>query len=124
MGTAVEILALEEQRRQAMLAADTAGLAALLAPDLRYVHSSGGVETRASLLGQLREGRLRYRRLALEHLAVSRVADAATVSGEMRAEVQRGDALRQVQSCYLAVWLRRGMVWQLVAFQATALPVH
>lgn len=122
MGDADEILALEERRRAAMLAGDAQALGELLAPELRYVHSTGGVETRDSLLAQLAAGRIVYRGLAFEALAVTRTADAAIVSGEMRARVQRGDVLRDIATCYLAVWLRREGAWQLAACQGTTLP--
>ena len=120
---AADILALEAQRRAAMLAADAAALGALLAPDLRYVHSTGGVDTRETLLAKLAGGQVAYRQLAFEGLAVTRTAEAAIVSGEMRAQVQRGDGeLRDIASRYLAVWLRRQGAWQLAAFQGTAVP--
>lgn len=124
MSDTTDILALEERRRGAMLASDADALGALLAPDLRYVHSTGGVESQGSLLAKLATGQIAYRQLAFEHLAVTRTADAAIVSGEMRAQVQRGEELRDIATCYLAVWLKRGNAWQLAAFQGTALPAR
>jgi len=121
MSDADQILALEERRRCAMLASDGEALGALLAPDLRYVHSTGGIETRASLLAKLAVRQVAYRDLAFDHLAVTRTPDAALVSGEMRARVQLGEAMRDIATRYLAVWLRRDGAWQLAAFQGTAL---
>ncbi|WP_399685746.1 nuclear transport factor 2 family protein [Xenophilus sp.] len=123
MGEAAEILALEERRRAAMLADDVETLRTLLAPDLRYVHSTGGVESQGSLLKLLASGQTVYRQLAFA-LAVTRTADAAIVSGEMRALVQRVDVQREIATCYLAVWLRRAGAWQLAAFQGTSLPAR
>ena len=120
MRDAAEILALEERRRCAMLAADGKALGALLAPDLRYVHSTGGAETRDSLLSKLAQRQIAYRQLVFEDLAVTRIPDAAIVAGEMRAQVQQGEVLREIATCYLAVWLQRGGAWQLAAFQGTA----
>lgn len=124
MGETAEILALEERRRAAMLADDVEALRTLLAPDLRYVHSTGGVESQGSLLKLLASGQTVYRQLAFDALAVTRTADAAIVSGEMRALVQRGDVQREIATCYLAVWLRRAGAWQLAAFQGTSLPAR
>jgi len=123
VGEAAEILALEERRRAAMLADDVETLRTLLAPDLRYVHSTGGVESQGSLLKLLASGQTVYRQLAFA-LAVTRTADAAIVSGEMRALVQRVDVQREIATCYLAVWLRRAGAWQLAAFQGTSLPAR
>lgn len=122
MSDTTDILALEERRRSAMLASDAQALGELLAPDLRYVHSTGGVDSRDGLLAMLAEGRITYRHLTFEHQTVTRTEDAAIVSGEMRAQVQLGEATREVASRYLAVWLRRGGAWQLAAFQGTCLP--
>lgn len=122
MSDAAAILALEERRRIGMLACDARALGELVAPDLRYVHSTGGVETRESLLAKLAGGQMVYRQLAFEPLSVQQTPDAAIVAGEMRAQVQRGDALRDIASCYVAVWLRRDAAWRLAAFQGTALP--
>lgn len=115
------ILALEEQRRSAMLAGDLGALESLLAPDLRYTHSTGTSDTRASLLAKLAGGQIAYRQLAFTQLAVQCTADAGTVAGEMHAEVVRDGLPRSVAACYLAVWLRRAGAWQLAAFQGTAL---
>lgn len=117
-----ELLALEARRRDAMRAADVPALRALLAPDLRYVHSTGTVDSRDSLLAKLAGGGLTYRRLDLAPLAVTRCGDAALIAGEMRAELLRDGQLRQVASSYLAVWRRQGPDWQLTACQGTALP--
>ena len=124
MECTAEILALEERRCCAMLAADCVALGALLAPDLRYVHSTGGIETRESLLAKLAAGQTVYRQLAFENLATILTKDCAIVSGEMRAQVQRGEELRAIASCYLAVWVWREAAWQLAAFQGTTLPVR
>ena len=122
MDDTLSILALEERRRSAMLASDAQALGALLALDLRYVHSTGGVDSRDSLLARLAEGQITYRSLAFESLTVTQTEETALVSGEMRAQVRLGEALRDIATCYLAVWLRRGGVWQLAAFQGTCLP--
>lgn len=116
------LLALEERRRTAMLAGDIAALQALLAPDLRYTHSTGASDTQRSLLAKLAGGQIAYRQLAFTQLAVQCTADAGTVAGEMHAEVLRDGLPRSVAACYLAVWLQRAGAWQLAAFQGTALP--
>lgn len=117
-----DLRALEARRRDTMLAGDVKALGALLAPDLRYVHSTGTVDSRDSLLHKLATGAIAYRQLELAPLAVSCCGHAVIVAGEMRAEVLRGGELRQVASSYLAVWRRQGMDWELAACQGTASP--
>ena len=124
MNDAAHIVALEQRRRDAMFASDAAALRELLAPDLRYVHSTGAVDSRESLLAKLVAGQVAYRQLAFDQLEVGGEGDAAIVSGEMRAQVLRGTEVRDVAACYLAVWLRCGGRWALAAFQGTSLPAH
>ncbi|KQP49225.1 nuclear transport factor 2 family protein [Pseudorhodoferax sp. Leaf274] len=118
---AAPLLALEERRRAALLAGDTGALQALLAPDLRYTHSTGAIDGRDSLLAKLAGGQIVYRQLAFTQLAVQCMADAGTVAGEMHAEVLRDGVARSIAARYLAVWLRRAGAWQLAAFQGTPL---
>ena len=122
MSGADEILSLEERRRIAMLASDVETLGQLLAPELRYVHSSGSVDTRESLLAKLAARQGAYLHITLDQLTVTRTSEAAIVGGEMRARVQLGEELREIATRYLAVWLQRDGAWQLAAFQGTSLP--
>lgn len=115
---------LEEQRRRAMLAGEEQALLALLAPDLRYVHSTGVAESRDSLIAKLISGQIAYQHLCFDKLTVNPVQDGGVVSGEMRTQVRRAGELRDIATCYLALWLRREGVWQLAAFQGTPLPAH
>ncbi len=124
MDEVAQILLLEEERRAAMLAGEEHALRRLLAPDLRYVHSTGNADSRESLIARLAAGQLAYQRLCFDRLAVTHMPNCALVSGELRAWVRRGGELRDIATCYLAVWLRREGAWQLAAFQGTSLPAH
>lgn len=117
-----DVLALEARRRDAMRDGNATALATLLAPALRYVHSTGVVDTRDSLLGKLARGEIAYARLGLAPHLLAHTPDTAVVAGEMQAEVLRGGQRREIAARYLAVWLRDGGAWQLVACQGTALP--
>ncbi len=116
-----ELHALEARRRDAMLAGDVRALGELLAPELRYVHSTGTVDSRDSLLHRLATGAIVYRALELAPLTQTQCGDALIVAGEMRAQVLRGGELRKVFSSYLAVWRCQDRRWQLAACQGTAL---
>lgn len=50
----------DDTRVAATLAADPAKLSPLLSDDLRYAHSTGGIDTKASLVESLTTGRLKY----------------------------------------------------------------
>lgn len=122
MGADADLSALEQQRCCAMLAGDVQALHALLAPDLRYVHSTGVVDSRDSLLARLGARQIAYRTLAFLPLRSTPGAHLGCVMGEMRATVMRGSEARQIAASYLAVWQLRDGQWQLAAYQGTALP--
>lgn len=118
--TFAEALALEEERRLAMLSGDTDALARLLAPELRYVHSTGVSDTRESLLQKVRQRAITYLALSFDDMNATVTEDTVLIGARMRAEVQRLDELRRIEATYLAVWLRRAGKWQLSAYQGTA----
>ena len=117
------LLAAEEARRLAMLAADTAVLDTLLSDALVYTHSTGVTDSKAGYLQSLAGGALRYESLEFVAPQVRLVGTAGLVSAVMRATLRKGDVRRDIASAYLAVWEHTASGWVLQAVQATALPV-
>jgi hypothetical protein len=124
MAAALELslLAAEEARRLAMLAADTAALDALLSDALAYTHSTGVTDGKAGYLQLLASGALRYEALEFAAPQARLLGTAGLVSAVMRATILKGDVRREVASSYLAVWEHTASGWVLQAVQATALP--
>ncbi|HEV2634877.1 MAG TPA: nuclear transport factor 2 family protein [Actinocrinis sp.] len=98
------VLAAEAARLAAMTAADTSALAELLAPQCRYVHSTGASDDRDSYLAKLADGSLRY--LTVEALDVQPVNLGSTVLvlHRMRAEALVDGTPRSLHSQIVAVW--------------------
>ena len=119
-----EILALEEARRNAMLQSDVATLDRLVSDMMIYTHSSGGKDTKASWLGKLTAGSLRYENLIFSDLSVIVVNDTALLTGRMNATAVHSGKPSIVDSLYLAVWVRQPTGWQLVAAQGTPAPAR
>jgi hypothetical protein len=117
------LLAAEEARRQAMLAADVGVLGALLSNTLAYTHSTGVTDSKLSYLQLLAGGALRYETLEFVAPQARLLGTVGLVSAVMRATVRKGDIRRDIASSYLAVWEHTAMGWVLQAVQATALPV-
>jgi ketosteroid isomerase-like protein len=122
MADANEILALEERRYAAMVAADMGALDALVHEDLVYTHSSGVVDGKASWLESMRSGRTRYKNVKRADEKVRVHGDAALVTGRATLEVEIGGQPRTLQLRYLNVWLRSGGGWKFAAWQSGALP--
>jgi len=117
------VLALEERRRQALLAGDLHVLQDLLADSLIYVHSTGICDSKDSYLGKLSGGSLKYLELNFSNVQAQVFEQAAAVSGRMAAVVSKDGQQKNVASLFMTVWAcgADGM-WQLHAHQGTPLP--
>lgn len=115
------IAGLEDERYRAMLAKDDARLDQLLDERLRYIHSSGVVDSKASYLSGLREGVWDYRAITRDDQTIVPLGDAALVFCHLKIDlVVRGTA-KKVDSRALAVWSRTDHGWRLVAVQSGSL---
>ncbi len=117
-----EIRALEEKRYQAMIALDYAGLEALLADSLVYTHSSAAVDTKASYIQGMRDGKFIYKtsRRAVEDVQVC--GDTAIVTGEVRLDILARGTPRMIHARFIDVWNKGAKGWQMVAWQSTSIP--
>lgn len=119
------VLAADSARVAAMLAADASGLDSLFHRGLTYIHSNGMVDTKESLVGNLTSGRVDYLSVAPESTLARVHGDGAVVSGIVRMEVEAGSTVHRLRSNYTAVYWWESGRWQLVAYQsgAAAAPV-
>lgn len=115
--------AADDARIAAMVTADTAALEPLLSVDLRYAHSNGTVDTKASLLDLVGSGRTRY--VAYDVAAREFTFPApgiALMTGRADVEVETAEGRRGMVLAYLAAWrLERG-AWRFLAWQSARLP--
>lgn len=115
------VAGLEDERYRAMLAKDDARLDQLLDERLRYIHSSGVVDSKESYLSGLREGVWDYRAITRDDQTIVPLGDAALVFCHLKIDlVVRGSA-KKVDSRALAVWSRTDRGWRLVAVQSGSL---
>lgn len=123
MSTSKLVLALEERRRQALLAGDLPALQGLLADGLVYVHSTGACDRKDSYLAKLSGGSLKYLELNFSDLQVQVLQQAAVVSGRMAAVVSKDGQPKNVASLFMTVWgCGPDGAWRLHAHQGTPLP--
>ena len=118
-----QVLALEDQRYDAMVAGDFDRFAQLCHPDLTYTHSSAVVDSLSSYLSKCREGYYVYHQVDHPVSAAAVYGDTALVFGQMLADITAGGVRKQLDTVCLAVWLRTGDGWRLLAYQPTARPV-
>src|SRR5690242_11894212 len=110
------IAALERRRFDAMVDGDFDVFAALAHPELMYTHSNGGTDTLESYLRKCRDGHFVYH--SIDHPITRTVihGDVALVLGEMNADLTIGGVRKQLNNASLAVWVRDGETWLLIAY--------
>jgi ketosteroid isomerase-like protein len=116
-----QVLATEDRRFAAMVQADTAALAHLLAPDLTYTHTDGAQNTRAELLQLVGGGALRYTSISPEARGVRVVGSSAVVTGRSAMRVASNGQPHAFRIRYLAVYQHGAHGWELIAWQSTRL---
>jgi hypothetical protein len=113
----------DDARVAAMRSPDSQTLSALLSEDLRYAHSNGVVDTRASLMEVLMTGKTKY--LGFEYQQRNFTFPApgiALMSG--RAQVKAATAAGEMDSTlsFLAVWREEAGQWRFLAWQSCKVP--
>ena len=120
---AATVLAAEDARFAAMVAADSGEMRRWFADDLEYVHSTGQVESRDQLIESITSGRTRYVAVTpAERQVVSLGGDAAIVRGRGRFQVTAGGNALDLQIRYLAVYGKQDGVWRLLSWQSLRTP--
>ena len=108
----------EHARAAAMVARDAAALAALLHPDLRYVHATGIRHDRDGYLQTLQTGP-RFLEVVLTPEQTLDLAEGAALSGRLFMRLQREGEVIEARSWVTALWLRGADGWRLRLFQST-----
>ena len=106
-----------------MLHPEAAALGAALSDELRYAHSNGIVDTKASLIDTLLQGRTKYLSYDYEERKFSFPApEIALMSG--RAHIKAATASGEMDSVlsYLSVWRLEKGQWRFLAWQSCRLP--
>ena len=116
------VRAAEQRRFQAMVAIDLRALDTLLAEELTYTHTTGDVDTKASLLDALRTGRLAYDSITPADVRMRVYAGIAIVTGTARVDVRADGVARHLGIRYTEAYVRRDNRWELVVWQSTRMP--
>jgi len=117
-----QVLAAEKARTAALINHDLAALDKLLADDLTYVHASGRVDTKASLLEAIRSDKLHYMSWEPKDLHVRMLGDIAVLDGKYHVHVINRFASPDpldIDLLILSVYARRGGHWQQIAWEST-----
>lgn len=118
MLTIAEVEALEDQRVAAMIAADTVTLSRLLHDDLRWVHASGGIDTKQAMLKQFEDSSMRCYSIERSDGLVRVFGDTGVVLGTVAMDAQVRGMRKAVVSRVCGVWVIGIKGPQLVSWQS------
>lgn len=122
MDAVSEVLARDDARIAAMLAADGAALEGVLAADYTHAHNNGLLEDRAAYLASVTRGPVRYQRFVPRERVARVYGDTALLTGLASVAVLYEGRPVEIEVRFLAVYLRQSGVWRIAAWQATPLP--
>ena len=111
-----------ERLRLAMIDPSPAALGALVADDLSYGHSGGKVDTKASFISDLMDGKSDFVTIAITEQTIKVVGDAAIVRHTLTADTNDSGKPGKVSIKILGVWQKQGGDWKLLARQAVRPP--
>jgi len=113
------VRAVEMSRRQALLAADTAALSRMLAPDFVEISRLGTVRTRADNIRDIASGALHLTSVAYDSLTVRVYGDVAILTGIADNTGTMHGFPFSGKVRYTRVFVRRDGRWQAVLMQQT-----
>jgi len=116
-----ELRQVDAGRFAAMVAGDTAALKNVLGEDLTYTHSTGEVQDRQQFLNALSAGTLRYESMSPSEVRVRLYGATGVVTGRLDMKVVLEGSERALAVRYTAVYVRRDLRWQLVAWQSSSI---
>jgi hypothetical protein len=129
LGAEREIRELEAQLSRAVVVGDRAFFERVLAADFTHTSHSGKFKTRGEWMaenkfenrqGKPQPGKTTYEAFEVDDLAVRIYGETAVVTGRSTPKGQnaKGEPIRGHYR-FLRVWVKRGGLWQAVAFEGT-----
>jgi hypothetical protein len=117
------VRAADDERVAATIAADRTRLDAVLSDDLRYAHSSGTVDTKASFIDALVSGRSKYEIIDyVERSFTFPAPGIVLMSGRAHFKVGNAKGGMDAVLGFLAVWREEKGRWRFLAWQSCKLP--
>jgi hypothetical protein len=117
------VTAADDARVAAMLTPNQATLDKVLSDDLRYAHSNGKVDTKASLTASLLGGEAKYLSYKYTERAFKFPApDVAVMAGRLEVQAKVDGVSMTTGISYLAVWRLEKGQWKFLAWQSCKIP--
>jgi hypothetical protein len=117
------LTAADDARVAAMLKPSKAALDTVLSDDLRYAHSNGKIDTKASLTGSLLGGEAKYVSYKYSERSFKFPApDVALMAGRLEVQAVVDGVSMTTGISYLAIWRLEQGHWKFLAWQSCKIP--
>ncbi len=118
------LAAADDERLAATKAGDQARLEAILSNDLHYAHSSGKVDSKASLIKALTARTSVYESFHYQERKFTLIgAGLATMTGRVLVKVGPAGKPNELDLSILAIWREENGQWRFLAWQSCKMPV-
>ncbi len=118
-----KLRAADDERVAAVVAGDRARLTAIFSDDLRYAHSTGAVDNKASYIESLATGRTKYLTWNYEERNFSFPAPGlALMTGRARTSIGKAEGTSEMVLSFLGVWREEKGQWRFLAWQSGKVP--
>lgn len=114
-----EVLKMEQQWQEALLASDVAALDRIYAPSIVYTHSNGAVDNKENYIANIRSGATKYQTLVRDDIKVQVFGASAIVTCHWKVQTMARGTLINTDARYLHVYVREHGQWRMVAHQST-----
>jgi ketosteroid isomerase-like protein len=120
-GNGQAIIELDAKRMAASVSQDYDTLNQLIADELIYTHSSARMDTKASLIGNMRSGSTQYTAMTPSEVVAQDLGDAVVLTGVCAISVMSGGKPNSFKVRFVDVYAKRSAGWQMVTWQSTRL---
>ncbi len=118
-GVEAQVLAIEKARFEAMVDEDFDLLDQRISDDLVYIHSNGNVDSKASFINAIKEGKSSYDQITLEESKVRVYEHTAIINGVCTFDQKNPDGSpRKIQLRYTNVYVMQNGDWKMVSWQS------
>jgi len=121
-GNGDAIIALDQKRMAATVKQDYATLESIIADDLIYTHSTARIDTKESLIGNMKSGRTVYTGLEASDVVAQDLGSAVVLTGVARVNVNSNGNPVSFGIRFVNVYANRGGEWKMVTWQSTKTP--
>jgi hypothetical protein len=111
----MDVLSVDDQRIEALIAANYDVLSTLLTDNFSYTHSTGRVEDKITYLNKLRTGQTSFTSIKTSDRRVQSYGDISIVQGQTTIITNKG----VYKNIFLGVWHLQSGHWKLTAWTST-----